>query len=606
MRNSAKNHLAGSLSPYLLMHEDNPVDWYPWGQEALELARSQDRPIFLSIGYSTCYWCHVMERESFSDAGIARFMNEHFVNIKVDREERPDLDEVYMTATQILSGQGGWPMSVFMTPDLKPFFTGTYFPPQESYGHPAFRSVLESMAQAWQERRADVEAQAESVFEALQHYLGERESGSRELPGPELAEIVLRNLEQRFDPEWGGFGQAPKFPMPANLFLLLDLASDHPRAGEMLSTTLDHMARGGLMDQVGGGFHRYSTDREWLVPHFEKMLYDNALLLEVYARQASQSGDPQAIRVAHATGNFLCHEMSAPEGGFWSAIDAESDGREGAFYSWSREELAAALGEEGYGFLAPIFGFAGPPFFEDDRYVLHLPRALEDQAARRRLSVVDLNEQIEPLRERLDTIRRRRNSPRTDDKVLCDWTGMAIAGLACAGALLGESAWVERAERAASFVLENLHLSDGSLCHVWRAGKGAVGAFLSDYAFLIRGLVALHEAAPNPRWLEAAVRLAEEQERRLGDPRGGYFSSERARDLLVQSKPLLDGALPSANGVAALNLSDLARLSERDFAARAERSLRVFSPEMNASPEATPTLVLVLRRWRELSSGREP
>jgi len=602
MTRGGSNHLEGSLSPYLLMHQNNPVDWYPWGPQALARARSLDRPIFLSIGYSTCYWCHVMERESFSDTGVARYMNEHFVNIKVDREERPDLDEVYMTATQVLSGQGGWPMSAFLTPDLKPFFTGTYFPPRDMHGRPGFLSVLEAMVEAWTGRREDVEAQAASVFEALQHYLGERKPAAMELPGPELATRVLGILGQRYDRQWGGFGEAPKFPMPANLYLLLELADDHREADEMLAATLDHMARGGLMDQLAGGFHRYSTDREWLVPHFEKMLYDNAMLLEIYALQARRTGDAEMRRVAKVTADFLCRELSSPEGGFWCAIDAESGGQEGSYYVWSRDELAASLGEEAYGFLAPLLGFAGPPFFAGDRYVLHLPRSLTEQASRRKLDREELLAEIRPLYARLLEARGRRKPPRTDDKVLCDWTGMAIAALARAGALLDEPEWRARAERAATFVLEEMLPKEAPLRHVWRKGETAAPAFLSDYAHLIRGLLSLHQISPgsDSPWLEGAVRLAEEQEGRLGDPQGGYFSAEQADDLLVRSKPVLDGALPSANGIVALNWIALARAGVGEWGQRAEDALEVFSSEMLASPEATTTLVLAAKRLADL------
>ncbi|HKV07794.1 MAG TPA: thioredoxin domain-containing protein, partial [Thermoanaerobaculia bacterium] len=432
------NRLAGESSPYLLLHQHNPVDWYPWGAEAIEKARQEDRPIFLSVGYSTCYWCHVMERESFSSPAIAELMNRHFVNVKLDREERPDLDEIYMTATQILSGQGGWPNSVFLTPDLKPFYAGTYFPPTDRYGRPGFASVLEDLATAWRTRRADVEEQAEEMAKAMGRFLEERSKPADEPPRASVARQALESLARRFDPTWGGFGGAPKFPTPSNLYLCLELAGEHPEAGEMLTATLDQMARGGIYDQLAGGFHRYATDREWKIPHFEKMLYDNGFLLELYAREHARTGDPQAARVVRETAEWVAREMTSPEGAFWSAIDAETHGHEGAYYVWTQEELKAALGEEDFTFLAPILGFDGPPFFEGSHYVLHLPERLETVASRRRMAAEQLVRDVEMGKAKLLAARANRDRPLTDDKVLADWNGMLITGLAVAGKLLGE------------------------------------------------------------------------------------------------------------------------------------------------------------------------
>ena len=407
------NRLAAESSPYLLLHAHNPVDWYPWGPEALARAKAEDKPIFLSVGYSTCFWCHVMERESFSDPAVAALMNDEFVNIKVDREERLDLDEIYMLATQVLHGQGDWPNSVFLTPDLLPFFAGTYFPPIDSRGMPGFPTVLRSMIHAWKERRGDVEQQGAELGDAIRRHLAELEPATGALPGAEPLERGLASLREKFDPTWGGFGGAPKFPSPANLFLLLALAEpDSAHAGPaamMLAATLDAMGRGGIYDQLAGGFHRYATDREWRVPHFEKMLYDNGLLLEAFALEHARSGSPEAARIVRETAGFLAREMTLPEvagapgsgGAFWSAIDAETGGREGAYYVWTRDELELALGAEGATFLAPLFGFQAEPFFEETRYVLHLPRTLEVQAQERRLTREQLLAEIAPLRARL-------------------------------------------------------------------------------------------------------------------------------------------------------------------------------------------------------------
>ncbi len=604
------NRLAAESSPYLLLHAHNPVDWYPWGPEALTKAKAEDKPIFLSVGYSTCFWCHVMERESFSDPAVAALMNEEFVNIKVDREERLDLDEIYMLATQVLHGQGGWPNSVFLTPDLLPFFAGTYFPPLDSRGMPGFPTVLRSMIHAWKERRADVEQQGAELGEAIRRHLAEIEPYTGELPGAEPLERALGSLREKFDPTWGGFGGAPKFPSPANLFHLLAMAEpDSAHSGPaamMLSATLDAMARGGIYDQLAGGFHRYATDREWKVPHFEKMLYDNGLLLEVYAREFGRSANPEAARIVRETAGFLAREMTLPDpegkpgtgGAFWSAIDAETGGREGAYYVWTRDELDLGLGAEGATFLAPIFGFHAEPFFEESRYVLHLPRALDVQAKERRLTRDELLAEIAPLRARLLEVRSRRRRPATDDKILADWNGTAIAGLAVAGRTLAEPALVEQARRAADFVLVHLRSASGTLLHSWRRGSGRIEAGLTDYVYFVRGLLRLHEATGETRWLDEAARLTDEQERRLGSPRGGFFNSADAPDLLVRGKEVFDGAMPGANGVAAHNLLDLlAATGEERFAALAERTLRSFAPLVVRHPEGAKTMALAMARF---------
>ena len=615
------NRLAAESSPYLLLHAHNPVDWYPWGPEALAKAKAEDKPIFLSVGYSTCFWCHVMERESFSDPAVAALMNDEFVNIKVDREERLDLDEIYMLATQVLHGQGGWPNSVFLTPDLLPFFAGTYFPPIDSRGMPGFPTVLRSMIHAWKERRGDVEQQGAELGEAIRRHLAEIEPQTGPLPAGEPAERGLASLREKFDPTWGGFGGAPKFPSPANLFLLLALAepdSAHAgSAGMMLAATLDAMARGGIYDQLGGGFHRYATDREWRVPHFEKMLYDNGLLLEVYAREHARSGNPEAARIVRETADFLAREMTLPDldgqpgsgGGLWSAIDAETGGREGAFYVWTRDELDLALGAEGATFLAPLFGFHAEPFFEESRYVLHLPRALDVQANERRLTREQLLAEIAPLRARLLAVRARRRRPATDDKILADWNGTAIAGLAVAGKALAEPGLVAQARRAADFVLRHLRSADGTLLHSWRRGSGRIEAGLTDYAYFVRGLLRLHEALDEGgaqgerRYLDEAVRLTDEQERRLGSPRGGFFNTAEAPDLLVRGKEIFDGAMPGANGVAALNLLDLAAATgESRFLDLAERTLRSFAPLVVRHPEGSKTMALALARFSRLEA----
>ena len=592
------NRLARESSPYLLLHAGNPVDWYPWGEEAIETARRENRPIFLSIGYSTCYWCHVMERESFTDPVTAELMNREFVNVKVDREERPDVDEIYMLATQLLTGQGGWPNSVFLTPRLEPYFAGTYFPPEERFGRPGFRQVLASMAHAWRERRDDVEEQARELAAAIEGHLAPPAPASGELPGGELARRSLDGLRARFDAAHGGFGTAPKFPVAANLWLLAELAGDHPEAAMMLAATLDALGRGGIFDQLAGGFHRYATDAGWKVPHFEKMLSDNGLLLEIFADHHARTGDADAARVAAATADFLERELLAPGGAFWSALDAEVAGHEGGHHVWTRPEIDAVLGAEEAEFLAPLLGFDGEPFFEENWYVLHLPHSLDAAARLRRTTRGELLAAVEPLVARLAAARAARPRPATDDKVLADWNGTAIAGLAAAGTALGRPDLVARAAGAAAAVLRDLRAEDGTLLHAWRGGSGRVGAFLADYAFLIRGLLRLHRADGEARWLAAARELAAEQERRLAAPEGGYFNAGESAELRFRGREIFDGALPAANAVAALNALELHEATgDPAYRAAAERTLRAFAPVAASHPDGARTLTLALRRF---------
>jgi uncharacterized protein YyaL (SSP411 family) len=594
------NRLAAESSPYLLLHAHNPVDWYPWGEEAFDTARSEDRPIFLSVGYSTCYWCHVMERESFSDPDTARAMNEAFVNIKVDREERPDVDEIYMTATQLLTRSGGWPNSLFLTPDLKPFFAGTYFPLREGLGRPSFPQILQALREAWALKRGEVLQRAEAVAEAMEvNLVGAREA-SRARPDPGLVAGLQDELAGRFDPEWGGFGAAPKFPSPSNLDYLLDRAGDD-EARRMLLVTLDRMARGGVMDQLAGGFHRYSTDAAWLVPHFEKMLYDNAALARLYAEAAPLAPGGGFERVARFTLDFVLDAMTSPEGGFLSAIDAETDGHEGAYYTWTRDELESELPSADRSLFRAVYGLDGPPTFEAERYVLHVPTPFAQQAERAGMSEDELRQRLEPGRKALLAARDRRKPPLIDDKILTDWNGLMIGATARVGQLLEESRYVEAAGRAAEFVLSRLRNGSGRLLHTFRDGRARVDAFLDDYAFLIEGLLRLREATGEDRWLGEAVRLAEEQEQRLEDAEaGGYYAAGEDPRLLFRAKPAFDGAVASGNGTSALNLIELGAItSESRWSERAEAVLRAFGEGMTRGPFGHVTLVRALARLEE-------
>jgi uncharacterized protein YyaL (SSP411 family) len=600
------NRLARESSPYLLLHKDNPVDWYPWGEEAFSRARREDKPIFLSVGYSTCYWCHVMERESFSSPEIAAAMNDAFVCVKVDREERPDVDEIYMTATQLITRSGGWPNSLFLTPDLKPFFAGTYFPPKDGVGRPGFPRVLQSLREAWLFRRAEVLQQAEMVAQAMEAHLAGEHGAAATLPGPELADSLQEELAARFDPQWGGFSPAPKFPSPANLIFLLERAEDEA-AREMLVATLGAMARGGIMDQLAGGFHRYSTDEAWLVPHFEKMLYDNAALGWLYAEASALAPAEGFDEVARSTLDFVLREMTGRQGGFLSAIDAETDGHEGAYYTWTAEELRAVLSGADGGLFRAAYGLDGPPSFEGRRYVLHRPAPFAELARARGLGEAELLRRLELSRRALLAARERRERPLTDDKVLADWNGLMIGAMARAGARLAEPRYLAAGRAAASFVLSHLRAGEsGTLQHAFRAGQAHVDALLDDYAFLVEGLLELHQASGEQELLDEAVRLSEEQQERLFDAEGGgcYAAGEDPR-LLFRAKPAFDGAVASGNGVTALNLVRLARLTgDPGWQQRAERTLLAFAEGMRQAPLAHVTLVRALERLLALPAGQ--
>jgi uncharacterized protein YyaL (SSP411 family) len=634
-----QNRLARESSPYLLLHAGNPVDWYPWGEEAFARARREHRPIFLSIGYATCYWCHVMEREVFSDPVIAASMNRWFVNVKVDREERPDVDEVYIAATELLTGSGGWPSSLFLTPDLVPFYAGTYFPPRDMPGRPGFPTVLRQVHDAWEGRRPEVEATASRLRQALGDALAERRGGNdagaaaRDVPGEGAAFAAAQALAATYRPATGGFGGPPCFPGPGELSLLWDRAAagGSDAAGvagarTMVLQTLLAMGRGAIYDQLDGGFHRYTLDTEWRLPHFEKMLYDNAQLAELLAR-ARRDGerDPEIERMARGTLELLLAELALPQGGFASAIDAETAGREGAYYTWTPAELHAALGpagSPGYVRLASIFGWDGPPNLEPDRHTLFLTAPLAEHAVRLGLGRDALLARMRPSLDALRAARHRRPHPRVDDQALADWNGMAIAALARAGAAFGEPRYVAAARRDALFVLGRMRppappgptaaprrpFGSGApraapgrqLLHVWRAGQARVPAFLDDYAYLIHGLLALAEVTGEKSWADQAEGLTEEMERRLRDPRGGYFQSAADGDLLVRPKSIADGAFPSGNAMAALDLIALARRTGNPaYRQRAAAALRVFAPELERSPLAVPTLAMAVLRYRQ-------
>ncbi len=560
------NRLGSSRSPYLLQHAANPVDWFPWGPEALEKAKREDKPIFLSIGYSACHWCHVMAHESFEDPQVAKVMNALYVNIKVDREERPDLDHLYMQAVMAMTGSGGWPMSVFLTPDLEPFFGGTYFPPTSRHGHPGFRSVLEGIARAWKERRADIVRDGGRMAEALQ---GEARlpAGPGEVtrdPLPQAAE----GLKKHFDTEFAGFGGAPKFPPSMDLEVLL---REHARTGEaallsMVEATLDRMARGGMYDQLGGGFHRYSTDDQWLIPHFEKMLYDNALLARVYLHAWQVTGKAGYARIVREVCEYVLREMTDPAGGFYAAQDADSEHEEGKFFAWTPAEIREVLGAEDAEVFCKTYDVSPGGNFEHGKSALWLPQPV-DAALEARLA---------PMRAKLFAVRGKRVKPGLDSKILADWNGLMVRALAEAGWALDEPRWLDAARKAAAFCLGRKG-PDGRLLHA-----EGIGAFLDDHAFLASGCLALFEATGEGRWLMEATVLAEEMEKRFHDQDGGgafFFTAADHEKLPVRSKHPGDNALPSGNSVAAMVLLRLAALTgEGRWRALGEKTLSAFAP----------------------------
>ncbi len=608
----ASNRLAEETSPYLLQHAHNPVDWYPWGSEALRLARREDKPIFLSVGYSSCHWCHVMERESFEDPETARLLNEHFVAIKVDREERPDLDQLYMLATEILTGRGGWPNSVFLTPDLKPWFAGTYFPPNDLPGRPGFKTVLRQLRTYWTDRREEVDQAAEEIARNIR--------GASELPArpdgqaaptltAEPVELSVKALRSAFDDEFGGFGSAPKFPQPVSLNLLLHRARSEkdPVLWEMVSRTLDAMACGGIHDHVGGGFHRYATDGAWHVPHFEKMLYDNAQLAELYASAAAELDEPRYARVARDICDFAIREMVLPDGAFASSIDADTPEGEGAYYAWSRDEIISALGRQRAERFCQAFDVRAEGNWRDEASgratrtnLLRLRKPLDQLAETWGLSPEQARDVVDEDLLTLRMARSTRPAPTRDDKVLVAWNGLMIAALARCGLTLREPEYVEAASRAAEFLLASC-LTHKGLVRSWTAGRCGHPAFLQDHACLIRALAWLFKASGRQIWLNHARRLAEDMIGLFADPQGGFYSARVQDDLLTRSRDTIDTALPSGNASAVIALVELADTAQlRQYLWHARTTLEAVLPAMRRHPQATAGLALGLARFREV------
>jgi hypothetical protein len=593
------NRLARESSPYLRQHAHNPVDWYPWGDEAFEKARREDRPVFLSIGYSSCHWCHVMERESFESEEIARVLNENWVSIKVDREERPDVDDVYMTAVQLVSGRGGWPLSAFLLPDKRPFFAGTYFPPDDRHGRPGFLTVLKRLEAAWRERRADLESGAAELAAEVAAASGLAARGAPEpLSAPRLG-LLGAALTRLFDAAHGGFGDAPKFPPHLALAWLLRRggAGGDAAALGMAQATLDAMAFGGIHDHLGGGFHRYSTDAEWLLPHFEKMLTDNAQLLGVYARAYALRGDETYARVARSAGDYLLREMRGEEGGFYAGTDADSEGEEGRFFVWDPGEIREVLGEEEGKYFCEWYGVRPEGNFRDEatgsftgRSILFLSRKIPPDAESR----------LKPLREKLLAARATRVSPSLDDKRVAGWNALAVSGFAAAASALSEPRYLEAARAGARFLLEKCRDAEGRLQRTWKGGVAKIPSFLEDEAFLAHALLDLEEEDGEREadvWLGEAASAIASMRARFGrkDGPGFTFSGDGNEKLLVNGRDLFDKATPSASGAAVWALARLAlKTGDRALAREAREAVEEVSWLMARSPHGTESWFFAL------------
>jgi len=579
------NRLIDETSPYLLQHAHNPVEWHPWGEEAFQKAKSDNKPILLSIGYSACHWCHVMEHESFENEEIAALMNENFVSIKVDREERPDLDEIYMNAVQMLTGHGGWPMTVFLTPEGKPFHGGTYFPPEDRHGLPGFPKILKAVAHAYKEKPQEIEKNVNQIVSALN-----RISSSQESQRPFSRETVIQSAEQlsqAYDPEYGGLSRAPKFPNVGvfELFLRHYRSSKERRFLEMVSHSLTKMAEGGIYDHLGGGFHRYSVDAKWLVPHFEKMLYDNAQLVRLYAQIYSITQDPLFKRVVEESMDYLLREMLHPEGGFYSTQDADSEGEEGKFFIWSRDEIMQIVGEEIGEIFCRIYDVSEYGNFEG-RNILHPTITLEQSSKYFKREVKEIEEFVEKARTKLFQEREKRVKPFRDEKILTSWTGLMLSGLAEAIKLLAKPSYLEAAAKSADFIFTRM-VRDGFLLHTYKNGQAKLRGYLDDYSFIIVGLLDLYEATLERSNLDRAKQLAETMIREFWDDTdGGFFFTGISHEKLIsRTKPFSDSSIPSGNAMASQALLRLYHYTgKEDYLKKAEKVLRLHYDTIEKQP----------------------
>ena len=615
------NRLAKESSPYLLQHAHNPVDWYPWGPEALAKAKKEGKLIFLSIGYSSCHWCHVMERESFHDEEIAKFLNANFVCIKVDREERPDVDSIYMTSLHMINQiegnarGGGWPLSMFLTESAEPFFGGTYFPARDGDRHErstGFLTISTKLQELWSKDAQQVRDRAATVVKFTKAEMERRRGALTVALDDALLVAAQEDLFEDFDPKYGGFGYSPegrqpKFPSPSKLVFLLDRVRRHgdAQARQMLSFTLDHMALGGIRDHLGGGFHRYSVDRYWQIPHFEKMLYDNGQLAGVYAQayelaQKDSNWSPAAAnyrRVASELCDFVLREMTDEGGAFYAALDADSEGEEGKFYVWDKAEVQKALTADEFALFAPLYGLDGQPNFEEKLYAPQLSVSLAESAAKLKLTEAELEAKLVPIRKKLFEVRAPRVRPRTDNKVLAADNGLMIGGLADAGRIFEEPRYIAAAVKAADFVLKKLRTPDGRMLRTYAAGEAKLNGYLNDYAFLADGLLRLHRATGDARWLEAAAAITAKQVELFSDERAGgfFFTSSDHETLLARGKDLPDNVVPAGNSVTATNLIALAVLQKKpEYLPLASKALAATVVVTQSSPAAAPWMLTAI------------
>jgi len=598
-----RNHLIHEKSPYLLQHAYNPVDWYPWGEEAFEKARNEDKPIFLSIGYSTCHWCHVMERESFQDHAVAKRMNDAFVSIKVDREERPDLDHIYMTICQILTGSGGWPLTIVMTPDKRPFFAATYIPKESRFGRMGMMDLIPRVKQIWKERRDEVLDSAEKIVGALTSV--ETESPGEGLDTSTL-DVAYEQLTERFDERFGGFSKAPKFPTPHNFYFILRYwkRTNNQKALEMVEKTLQKMRQGGVYDHVGFGFHRYATDQEWLVPHFEKMLYDQAMMAMAYIEAFQTLGFEEYKKTAEEIFTYVLREMTASSGGFYSAEDADSEGVEGKFYVWTEAEIRKVLTKKEADFVVKLFNVEKEGNFLEEATgkktganILHLKKSLSEMASDLKMSEQNLQDRLASAREKLFSAREKRIHPHKDDKVLTDWNGLMIAALAKGSRAFGEPRYAEAAKKALDFIFDQMRKPNGRLLHRYRDGQAGITAHLDDYAFLIWSLIELYETSFDAHYLETALKLNEEMLKHFWDGKSGglFFTPDDGEVLILRKKEIYDGAVPSGNAVAMLNLLRLARFTANaHLEDRAMEIGRAFSKAVKQLPSGYTQFLVAL------------
>lgn len=591
------NRLANSLSPYLLQHQNNPVDWFPWGEEAFEIAKERDLPIFLSVGYAACHWCHVMEHESFENAEIASFLNSNFVSVKVDREERPDIDQIYMNAVQVMTGRGGWPMSVFLDHERRPFYAGTYWPPQQKFGMPGFPQVLDALVDAWKNRREEVLKHCGQITGALSQLAIGTNEVSPTIPPASLVDEAGDKLLGVLDRKDGGFGAAPKFPHVTDLLLLLrrghaDRRADFVEAAEL---TLDRMAAGGIRDHIGGGFARYSVDAQWLVPHFEKMLYDNALLVEAYIRAFQVTGNSRHADVATEILDYLCRDMIDDDGGFHCSEDADSEGVEGKFYVWTPSEVEAVLGADRGERFCRIYDITPDGNFEG-KSIPRLLRPIADWADQLGSDTATLEREIANDRNLLFEAREQRVRPGRDDKVLTAWNALAIRSLSLCGGILGQQKYLDAAIHAAEFVLEKMSKPNGRLLHAFRKGQSHLDAYLDDYAYTIDAFLTLFESTGDAVWVDHAIRLADDMRNHFEDTDGGFFyTADDGEPLLTRNKDWHDGSLISGNAAALKGLLHLSRLTNRsEYVESVERTLRLAQDVLSKQSAACGALLSVL------------